>query len=418
VGRDLVRRVELSRERTARTVARRNAVIATVVPIALMSFVALSQTGSFGKTGNTTVQDITAAPAKPTVSGVADTDSSYNATSSAFAGDGGDTHASSDWRIDTITGNWSSPKWADTAETTNKINYPTAGVRLGASQLNLNATYKLQVRHNGAAGGPSLWSDSVTFTLLLPTRCSNEPGGMTHVTTRSFNETALPGPWTSTKYGLGVINTTTGFAITTDATAPRGDSVGMMVYNAEDVPDLDGKSPASTGWTFANPKPQSVYACFAVKFSSDWQYHSTGTNKIVFINSDSLSGGGEPFFIFTKSNTTPKLIRGQIQGTGAANWVNLLPQDTAAFSAGVWTQVEVLVVGNAGSSTNGIVKIWTDGALTTYYANIRWKSVTGVFTWRAFKWEPTWGGNGDNLVTDIEMFVDEIYLSTAQGAPS
>ena len=160
------RNVQLSKEHTARTLARRNGAVALVSTVALWSIVmmygpglGLGLSSAVPSVGTDTAASAAAgAPNTPIADAIVVSDTSSYFTTSAFVGSGGDTQDTTIFHVDTIDGDWTTPRFADTVT--------TGDFTLSDTVFSLDSAgvFKARALVSGANGGRSLWSDSVQFT--------------------------------------------------------------------------------------------------------------------------------------------------------------------------------------------------------------------------------------------------------------
>jgi polysaccharide lyase-like protein len=194
--------------------------------------------------------------------------------------------------------------------------------------------------------------------------------------------------------------------IVQDATAPQSPTnVGSMNFNAGMA---GGNSPASLERQV--PHTTTLYVSTWVKFSTNWQSHSSGVNKILHLW---INGGNK--LVITAAGyvadgplTARVSLQGIAGGGNAEGGVTGLYETNAQFVRGQWTKIEVIAVANT-SGANGSVKLFINGALVVNVSGIAY--VAGSGTWDLAMWSPTWGGTGDTVKATQHMYMDHIYLS-------
>src|SRR5689334_794471 len=119
------------------------------------------------------------------------------------------------------------------------------------------ATLRPKIAAPGGGGGGALWR-------------ANEPTGMTTVTDRPYdaqNELGWADTWSSDAF------------ITSDAGAPQSPSnIFRCFYGAT---RNDSSAPAAWDPPGLSQK-RTVYSAHWFKFSSNWQGHNSGTNKLYY----------------------------------------------------------------------------------------------------------------------------------------
>lgn len=111
-----------------------------------------------------TLVSITAPTITAPTSGQTGVSPTASITSSAFASNGGDTHASSDWQVATSSG-FTTIVAQSTGDATNKTAWVPSG-------LAPSTTYFVRVRHRGASGVVSGYSTGISFTTSAQTGVS------------------------------------------------------------------------------------------------------------------------------------------------------------------------------------------------------------------------------------------------------
>ena len=229
-----------------------------------------------------------------------------------------------------------------------------------------------------------------------PTGSGNEPSGMTTITDEPFS--VLPSSNCRGYYT---------YSLPVDATAPYSPGNVFKVnypagYNGGDSPGLTECPIASY---------HQVYMSMYLKFSSNWQGHLTHVNKIIHFW---IGGSNKLFLLGDASGSQPLLTSIGIQGvasspygTSAQVQPNLV--SNAQFVRGRWHHLEMLAVGNNNGASDGTVDLWLDGVKVARLTGIQWSSGTPSFS--TAKLDPTWGGLGDTVSSDMSLEVDHLYMS-------
>lgn len=154
----------------------------------------------------------------------------------------------------------------------------------------------------------------------------------------------------------------------------------------------------------------TIYVATWIKFSPNWQSHSSGVNKILHL----WIGGGNHVVItaaglsYTGSSAlTPRISLQGISGGGNNSDGSGTYESSTPFIRGQWHKVEVVAVANTAGTNNGSVKLYLDGALVTQCSGINF----GGTSWSLVSWAPVWGGTGDVLAATQYEYMDHIYLS-------
>ena len=250
--------------------------------------------------------------------------------------------------------------------------------------------------------------------------CLNEPASLTQIDLRTFQgETGDPANWNSGggTWGDGNPGVNDGFSVEVDATAPLfGDSVGTMSFVVDSTPD--GTTPGAAIYelrdTTNSEGQDTLYMCTAIKYSSGFDYHTSGV-KLDFFGSDSLNApsSGRPAFLINNLRNGKRVMEIHLQGDTSA--ILTPTADTVSMADDTWYKLEVLLVGQNGGAT-GEGRMWINGTKTVEATGFRF-SGKNTLHWGSdvrsdgFKWEPTWGGNGDSLTANGQIYRPFIYLS-------
>jgi hypothetical protein len=246
---------------------------------------------------------------------------------------------------------------------------------------------------------------SSTFTVTAvppPVGGTNEPAGLTLISDRPFNSTTA----TYTLGEAGWFDSDNGaLAIIQDATAPKSpNNVARMVFNG-------GISGGYAPSTLEHPvNATTIYVATWVKFSSNWQSHSSGVNKILHL----WIGGGNHLVItaagrsYTGSSPlTPRISLQGISGGGNNSDGSGTYESSVQIIRGQWHKLEVVAVANTAGTNNGSVKLYLDGVLATQCSGINF----GGTAWSLVSWAPVWGGTGDQITATQYEYMDHIFLS-------
>jgi hypothetical protein len=238
--------------------------------------------------------------------------------------------------------------------------------------------------HGGNVGGGTDW---VLRLRSIPAVWPNEPAGFVKITELDFS-VALPtqsdGPYTD---GWGLVNPNGYVSRVVDATAPLSPPY-VARYSYPVGFSGTGQSP---GNLYRGVGGSRYFVGFYWKPSNPWQYHSSGTNKIGFLNAPVASN---LILYFSNSNDVV------IQDIGVANYgANVTP---AKITLGAWHKFEIYL-NNAG----GIAKLWLNGVLTHNYTGL---GIPANFSY--FEFDPTWGGTGGTTKSEQDYFwYDHVYIS-------
>jgi hypothetical protein len=243
------------------------------------------------------------------------------------------------------------------------------------------------------------------YSLYAHLTWPNEPTGFARIAERGFSAIDEYGWWYETRRGR--------FDIVRDTAAPASpQSVGRMTYPAG-FPD--GREPANIEIALS-ARPADLYLSFWVKFSANWQGHSSGTNKILFVWTSQAGGDDESKFFFKFEGTgngtlVPAAVAEQI---GAPNETarEFFPNvtDVQVFR-GQWHRIEIVLRINTPGLPNGVLTYWVDGTLVGQYTDVRWNEPRDT-NWSFIQWAPTWGGYVNQTLTREQyQYMDHLYVS-------
>jgi len=272
----------------------------------------------------------------------------------------------------------------------------------GTVTANGEGSTQITATSEGKAGSTTVTVTAAAPPPPPPVGGSNEPGGLSLIADRPFNSTTP----TYTQGEAGWFDSDNGaLAIIQDATAPKSASnVARMSFNA-------GISGGFAPSTLERPvSGTTIYVATWVKFSPNWQSHSSGVNKILHL----WIGGGNHVVItaagrsFTgTSPLTPRISLQGISGGGNNSDGSGTYESSAQIIRGQWHKLEVVAIANTAGTNNGSVKLYLDGVLATQCSGINF----GGTSWSLVSWAPVWGGTGDNLAATQYEYMDHIYLS-------
>jgi hypothetical protein len=153
---------------------------------------------------------------------------------SAFSdSDTGDTHAASQWQISTTAGNYSSPVFDSSTDTSNLIT-----ITIPSGKLDYSTAYYWHVRYQDNHGDWSNWSTETSFTTLASTSATND------VATQGGKVETGDGR-IAAEFPAGAVATTATVTIKqvepSSVAAPKGFKVGNTFFTIEAV-DADGNA--------------------------------------------------------------------------------------------------------------------------------------------------------------------------------
>lgn len=237
----------------------------------------------------------------------------------------------------------------------------------------------------------------------------NEPAGMTLIDQRPFNtlaEHASPhDPAWDTDIEL---------SITTDATAPHSPS--NILHHLFPAGFVDGSSGGHTGMIFGGGY-KDLYIAWWHRYSSNWEGHGTGINKLCYLWEDSLAG--PPIVMEANGSGTsgplhprPITQAWAVDAEGSFD-CNIVP--AATYRRGLWDLTEYVITGNTAGTHNGRMDWYLNGVkvgdtTSLFPGGVQWS--TGRSVWNIFEITPVWGGNDGSTVTaNMDLDIDHVYLS-------
>ncbi|MDQ3696862.1 MAG: Ig-like domain-containing protein [Gemmatimonadota bacterium] len=234
----------------------------------------------------------------------------------------------------------------------------------------------------------------------------NQPSGMKFITERSFNtKSSGGGDYVGAEGWDPVESRFVRFTVVRDATAPKSAStVGQFIYPQG---FRGGASPATAQLQFTIPV-RTLYLSMWVKLSSNFEGHSSSTNKMFFL----WISRGQRFFLSAEGAGLGHLYpqvrlqgvpdpRGRLRGNLAH----------ATVARGHWQRWELIVKANTPGSADGEVHWWIDGTKITDYRDLEIVSRNESPEWDQFQWSATWGGGGNTVAQDMFLWYDHIYIS-------
>lgn len=380
------RSVTWSSSNTARATVNSSTGVVTGVSTGTANIVATAE----GVTGQATITVATAAVASVTVS--------LGASSIAVGGTTTATAVLRDASNNVLTGRtvtWSSSNTA--AATVNSSTGAVSGVAAGTA--NIVATSE------GVTG-------SAGITVGTPT--SNEPSGMTILVNRNWSCNIGTGCDSGWAYSSTMDKNT---QVVTDAAAPKSPStVTQMNYPAGFAA---GSGPAVAERGFGGQRT-TLYISQYVKYSSNWQGHSSGVNKITY-----FYGAGFVPYVYTlargsgsgtllSSIALQRLAAAYSDGRGTTGTEVFLDPNTGAAGhviRGQWHHYEYILEMNTAGVSNGRIQAWLDGVKTHDWSGIRFVGSGGSAWWELLHWAPVWGGTGGTVSATMFQQMDHLYVS-------
>jgi hypothetical protein len=243
------------------------------------------------------------------------------------------------------------------------------------------------------------------------------PPGYSKITERGWSATDEDG-WSH--------NVSGDYTLTTDSSAPVSPpDVGQCLYPAG---YSGGSSPCYTWRGTSSLSYTKLYVAFRVKLSSNWQPHSSNINKIGYIWIHTTSTPSVyPVYYGSAFPLTPRIGLQNIPTGSIYLAQNVPPYNTTPktiVNDGAWHTWEISLVSNTVTPSvlpDGTCRWWIDGVLVGSYSAAGGNGIefsdSGTYAgtvWNQVGWQPVWGGSGDTVTADMEMWMDDY---AAYGAP-
>lgn len=260
--------------------------------------------------------------------------------------------------------------------------------------LTASTGYHYRALSRDAAGNLATSGTHVFTTLAVSGNWPNEPAGFTAITDRAFNSKVEDG-WSDT----GSSN----FSIQTDASAPKSPSnVGEGLYPV----GFGGGSGSHN--TYRSISGTHIYISFWLQLSSNWDGHSSGVNKIIFVW---IHGNPSVYFSNQGSGAGPYQPQVRLQNIPGGTR-NLVPNiNSLSTQRGQWYRWEVVLKSNTGGNANGEAHWWINGTKVGQYTDVTYSSASQSTTWDEISWNPTWGGIGGTVSSAMFQRMDHCYVS-------
>ena len=272
-----------------------------------------------------------------------------------------------------------------------------------------------------ARGGPAVAPCGVTSSLSAGGGTwPNEPAGLTVLNDYDFSDSlssqADGTPIGSTGWRVwrnGAIGG--GGARVVDGTAPLSAPYAFEFSYPIGFPS--GRDPAMLECVFPpEGGARELYWGFWWKPSSPFQSDGSGVNKIAFIWTPTVTGGGSTDLLYFDLSPDPWRIRAMndlIGGGGPSAGRRLEPNvDTTVVSLAQWHRIEIYAKYSSGSAADGVLKWWVDGRLNGQYTDLKMVQDGGF---DHVQFAPTYGGNTGDVKRQNDYYrIDHVRLSRGQ----
>lgn len=338
-------------------------------------------------------------PGTPVVSISASNDDSFDLSTTAFSGAGGETgHASTTWYIyaDGDTPGVDTPVWQVTSAS-NLTSYSAAGA---SEPLSASTAYDIYAKHTGELGGDSALSAKVDGTTdsATPGTYPNEPSSMNVMAVHPF-DVVEPSGWNH-------------FVNYEPLTVSGG--VGTFTYEV----GQDGGAPANVVKSGGFTGRRHIYVYIKIRPSTNWQGHDSGINKLVYLV-DNSAGSQGPFYVELYGwNNGPLRLglsrQAQFQGSAfnfrynsAGNGVS----NDETLTKGSFNELELDILLATAGNSDGTIDGWVNGTKVLEFTGVSNTKAGHNGTITKVNVAPIWGGVGDSVVEEMYLDFDEVYVS-------
>ncbi len=292
------------------------------------------------------------------------------------------------------------------------------------ARFSIAAPAVAQVSSTGTISGVSYGATAVTITADAVSHTESvfvepwphQPDGFHLLTERDFSRLATSPSDTVGMQGWDAHEESQfpNLSIANDPLAPRSPPGVLQASYAAGT--TGGSSAATPGrlQRWLDTPAQSVYLSVWVQLSANWQAHSTGTNKVLFV----WINGQPRFFVSAEGSRSDALQpSGRLQGTpdDLQRGREVLPPNLSNGGhvvPGAWQRWEMVVKANTPGMRDGEFHLWMDGVEVGRYTDVQYLAAGESQPFMMIDIEPIWGGGGDRLAAAQWMRFDHIYVST------
>jgi hypothetical protein len=230
-----------------------------------------------------------------------------------------------------------------------------------------------------------------------PVGFPNRPSGMTVILDEPFNSKDRGSSWwyRQPEYTNRVQEAT-------DATAPYSPSNMQRFFYPAGLAGGQGAGASGIDWS----PVRTEYIAFYFRHSANWQYHSSGVNKMLYFGTNQTPGGETAYEnFFLNDNGSVSII--QQNGIDRRMRSNV---GSGTMALGRWHLLEAVVTASTGGQANGTVDWWVDGVQRGHYTDVVWQ-VSGDAIFNGLDLDPIWGGIGDTKSHDDTFDIDHLYVA-------
>jgi hypothetical protein len=273
-----------------------------------------------------------------------------------------------------------------------------------------------------SASGPA--DTSVVTIVSGPAACiagvagsyPNEPAGLTRVFEHDFavipngSNGAAGSDWLVEGGSSNLSIVTDGSATGGDANClrtrfPNGQSSGEAPVNVN-VDTQDGGSSRRT---------EQYFSLWFMIEGSNYENQAVGTKFGFFGYGESASTAlNEGFLVLVGAGTQQIMSSMRLEFWQQNNVSRELSRNVGSGNpvvCGVWNHLELVMIANTVGSSNGEFHMWVNGVKTHQYTNVVYRTASASLGFRAWKWNPTWGGIGGTKTRDDYVRFAHVYLS-------
>ena len=265
-------------------------------------------------------------------------------------------------------------------------------------------TYKVIAK--ASTGG---FADTATVTVItLPapgsTACTYEPSGYTTISNQPFSAKPPNAPATD-NFGWSV-RQSDGFRLTisSDATAPK--SASSVFQGVFPQGFGGGAAPFKAALNFSK-NYKELYVCLFTKLDPLWTNNGNAATKFGFFTTPYTSGSTAINHYFNLTNN----LGIQLQSSGAVLNRNMLSSFSLIGHRGLWHKVEFQVIGNSLGKSDGVARMWVNGAEVLNVTNVQYFYPSQTPAFDGITWNPTYGGGHNPVPYDMKQWVDHWYIS-------
>lgn len=252
-------------------------------------------------------------------------------------------------------------------------------------------------------------ADTATVTTInLPppgsNACTFEPTGYTPISTQAFGSKPPNSP--SEDAAGWNIRASDGFRLraVTDGTAPKSPS-GVLegVFPAG---FRGGAAPFRADRDF-DRNYSEVYVCLFTRLDPLYTNNGNTGTKFGFILTPYHSGSTGLNHYFNLTNN----LGVNLQSAGGVLNRNMHSSFSLVGHRGTWHKIEFLVIGNSLGKSDGVARMWVNGAQVLDVNNVQFFYPSQPPAFNGITWNPTYGGGHNPVPYDMRQWIDNWYIS-------